>query len=479
MRRRTLFFTLIAALLVGWAGCALALELQADAMTPFDENPIRIISDQGGLLTIEAVSGTNRLENPVTAMAIESGTTEVTWRALTWGGEPVPRGPVTLRAVLEGPDGGTETAECTVQIRTERIAAVCVLPAAQQYYPSQKEQLKIEVALSRQGSFVLELTSDAAPGEVLWSRKGSCRSREPAAIYWNGKLDNRQTCPAGAYTLTAYSVAKPDIRVTAGITILAEPLPAPELAVTGPLLPEDLSDDAAVWAALMAPVAVGNGFEGKGFYIYAEKQNRGGCVGTVNCRTVGLTVQRIDDDGWVLVGAWRQTDGAYVEGYVKWNTIMMVRPNTRYGAVLDKEKQTLTVYEDGHPIGTALVSTGLVSRKYPQAETQSGVYLVGTRMASFRRDGYEYEYPLRIDGANLIHSVGSKMVKGLPDYSDNTALLGQKASHGCVRVDVRVTEESNGINIWWLWTHLGRDTKILVTEDSETRHLTTEEALKK
>ncbi len=44
-------------------------------------------------------------------------------------------------------------------------------------------------------------------------------------------------------------------------------------------------------------------------------------------------------------------------------------------------------------------------------------------------------------------------------------MLGHKASHGCIRMDPRVTEECNGINAWWVWTHLGRDTKVLVTED--------------
>jgi hypothetical protein len=227
----------------------------------------------------------------------------------------------------------------------------------------------------------------------------------------------------------------------------------------------------------MAPVAVGDGGEGKGFYIHAAKGGRGDHVGTINCRTVGLNILRIDDDGWVLVGAWRQLDGAYVEGWAKRDAIIMVRPSPRYGVVVHKQEQTLTVYEDGHPIGTTQISTGLVRRKFPRADTHSGTYLVGSRLSGFWRDGYYYEYPLRIDGSNLIHSVGYKTLNGLPNYTDNTAMLGQKASHGCIRVDVRVTEENSGINAWWLWTHLEPDTKVLVTEDDETRHLTREEAL--
>ena len=82
------------------------------------------------------------------------------------------------------------------------------------------------------------------------------------------------------------------------------------------------------------------------------------CIGTVSCRTVGVAVLELYDDGWAKIGAWRQTDGEYIEGYVKTSKLRMVRPNTRYGAVVDKKKQTLTVYENGKKLGTAMVSTG-------------------------------------------------------------------------------------------------------------------------
>ena len=44
-------------------------------------------------------------------------------------------------------------------------------------------------------------------------------------------------------------------------------------------------------------------------------------------------------------------------------------------------------------------------------------------------------------------------------------LLGSKASHGCIRVDPRITEAGNGINSWWIWTHLPHDTKIIITPE--------------
>ena len=57
------------------------------------------------------------------------------------------------------------------------------------------------------------------------------------------------------------------------------------------------------------------------------------------------------------------------------------------------------------------------------------------------------------------------MKNGGRDFSAEMETLGTKASHGCVRVDARITEENNGINAWWIWTHMGHDTKIIVTPE--------------
>lgn len=451
------------------AAPALALEMKVKAVTPFDPNPITLICDQPGKVTITAVSGIRELENPATDLEVAAGINELTWLGLTYGGEPVAGGPVTLDATVTHGDGSVETATVKTTVRTPRVAVVSVLPAAQAWYPDKKDQLKIEVTLSRKGHFVIELASAKNPDKVLWRTTGNNDTREPSVVLWNGRLNSKKVCPAGDYILTAYSKALPDYKQTHSLTILSKAPAEPELAVTPSLFPADLSDDEVVWEALMAPVAVGIGGEGKGLHIHQTK-GRGDDVGTVNCRTVGLVIREIYDDGWVLAGAWRQKDGAYVEGYVKQDNLMVVRPNTHYGVVLDKQHQTMTIYEYGKPIGTMQVSTGLVRKGYPRADSRCGVYLIGSRMSGFWREGYYYDYPLRIDGSNLIHQIGYREVGDVPNFADQIDELGRKASHGCVRMDMRVTEENHGLNAWWVWTHLERDTKIIVLEDDETLH---------
>ena len=124
----------------------------------------------------------------------------------------------------------------------------------------------------------------------------------------------------------------------------------------------------------------------------------------------------------------------------------------------------MTVYEDGKRIGTVLVSTGWISEADRSADTRSGVYLMGTRMDDFADYGNNYCYPVRIDGYNLIHQMGYIPENGSRNFTDEMEALGTKASHGCIRVDARAGEENNGINAWWIWTHMGHDTKIIISE---------------
>ncbi len=464
--RRTVFL-LLALLMMGLLANAVALELKTNnGVTPFDDNPITVISEKPGTLTIRARAGDRELENPVTEQLIWSGTTELSWQALTYNEEPLHKGvTVTLTATLIPLEGETETAEASVRVYDPMAAVTACLPATERYYPGTGETLLIEVLLSRSDAFMLEMVPVDNPENVVWQHRIAEGSRNLNQVTWNGRIGSGKNCPPGDYILTASARSTPGIRKSHRLTILAEPELSPQLEVSAPLLPEDPEDEAAVWEILTAPMAVGAGGEAKGLHILLEKNARyGKDAGTCNCRTVGLRVLEVDEDGWVKVGAWRQQDGAYVEGYVSSGKIRMVRPNTHYGAVVDRQKQIMTVYEDGRKIGSMLISTGLVTEANPRAETRAGAYLIGTRMDGFNREGFNYLYPMRIDGTNLLHQVGYKRKDGTEDFSEQLAELGSAASHGCVRMDMQAQPETGGINAWWIWTHLEKNTKILVLE---------------
>ena len=452
-------------LLLAAAGTASAVELEAEGIRAFEDNILKVTSEDGGRLTIEAFSGTVPLENPVTDLQIGPGTSEITWDGLSYGGEPVRKGRVTLRATLACADRTTEQAEITVDATSPKSAAVCCLPAAQVFSPDGRRSLRIEVALSSEGTCEISIAAKENPEEELWHYRAYTGAKAPLVAWWDGKDRKRQICPPGEYVISARSKLCPERVQTAEITLAAEPQAEPELAVTGSLIPEDLSDDAAVWAALTAPIAIGDGPEGRGLVIMNGKGAKTGRAGTVACRTAGVAVLEICGDGWVKVGAWRQSDGFYTEGYVKADKLRMIRPNSRYGAVVDKKAQTMTIYEEGKKLGTVLVSTGLTTETSRTADTHSGAYLLGTRMEEFMQDGHTYSYPIRIDAGNLIHQAGFTRENGQRNFAEELAALGTKASHGCIRVDPRSTEGNGGLNAWWIWTHMGHDTKIIVTPE--------------
>ena len=306
----------LAALVLGLSAmaCASAVELKADQIRPFDDNVITVSSEEGGLLTIEAVSGSVPLENPVTDMKIGPGTVDIPWAALTYGGEPLQTGKVTLRATLRGADRTTEAAEIRTAVGKPVPAVVACLPASRTFYADGKNQLKIECAVSNHGAIELSIAPKADPENEVWHFKTTYSDKAPLVIRWDGRGKDRSPCPPGDYVISAWSVARSGYVQTAEVTLLSEPLPEPALALTGPLIPEDLSDDAAVWAALISPVVVGEGPEGKGLYIMADKTAGAGRIASVSCRTVGVEVLEICDDHWVKIGVWRQAR-AQIRGY--------------------------------------------------------------------------------------------------------------------------------------------------------------------
>jgi len=459
---QTAVFLFLLLFMLAVASASSALELQAKSVRPFGDNPLTVVSDVPGKLTIQAWMGTLSLKDVTTETEIEPGPTEINWTGLTWQDEPVPRGDVRLMATLTHPDGTTESAETQIRVASPHPAVISCIPTVDRFHPDGRTPLNIECTLSAAGTCLVEIVSADNPDEILWQAQEMCDGKSAVVFKWYGKNKDRYTCPPGEYLISAHSKTQPQWVQTAVVTVLADPLPPLVIEETGPLIPEDLTDDAAVWQALIAPVVVGKGPEGKGLVIYAREGAKYERIASVSCRTVGVTVLApADEEGWVHVGVWRQNDSVYTEGYVKEDTLQVIRPNALYGAVLDKTAQTLTIYGRGERLGTMLVSTGL-ENKGRISETNSGAYLLGTRLSSFVNDGYSYNYPIRIDGFNLIHSIGYKMRDGKVDYSDQIAELGKKASHGCVRMDVRGDQ---GLNAWWVWTHMGRDSKIIITDD--------------
>lgn len=226
------------------------------------------------------------------------------------------------------------------------------------------------------------------------------------------------------------------------------------------------ASDADIWAALtrtMTGVDVG---ENESAYIYDSPEGGRKKLGTVSGLSQGLNVVKARDDGWSLVEAFRNEDGAFVRGYMKSDKLRTVDPNPNYGIVIDKATQTLTVYKDGARLGSCLVSTGLATPKYPHRETPAGEFILVTRRGSYEYYGMGFtKYTIRINGGYYLAEVPTTKKNGTK-FLEMPDALGAKATRGTVCL-AHDASTDGGINAEWIWnmTDDNKKVKVLIFDD--------------
>ena len=228
------------------------------------------------------------------------------------------------------------------------------------------------------------------------------------------------------------------------------------------------STDAEIWAAItrtMTSVDVG---ESESAYIYDSTETGRKQLGTVSGLSQGLNVVKALDNGWSLVEAYRNEDGAFVRGYIRSNKLRTVVPNQAYGIVIDKATQKLTVWKDGAPIGSCSVSTGLPTPKYLLRETPAGEFITATRRGTTEYYGKGYcLYTIRINGVYHIAEIPTTKKNG-SDFSLLEGSLGEKATRGyiCIAHDAST---DGGINAEWIWnmTTENKKVKVLILDDKD------------
>ena len=225
--------------------------------------------------------------------------------------------------------------------------------------------------------------------------------------------------------------------------------------------------DAELWAAItkqMVGVDVG---ENESAYIYDSPESGRKKLGTVSGISQGLNVIVERADGWTLVEAFRNEDGAFVRGYIKSDKLRPVDPNPNYGIVIDKAAQTLTVLKDGVRVGSCKVTTGLAVPKYPHRETPAGEFITVTRRGAYEYYGMGYtKYTIRINGSYYLAEIPTTKKNGTKFIDDVEAALGTKGTRGniCIANDAST---DGGINAKWIWdlTDENKRVKVLIFDD--------------
>ena len=243
-------------------------------------------------------------------------------------------------------------------------------------------------------------------------------------------------------------------------------------------LPMDISKVQGIWDALMQPITVLKGNERQSYKLRAQPDKAADAVGEITYASQGVRVLEKLDSGWSLVEAYSSSFagskvkvwGQMVQGYVETKLLQVKKPFTKYGLVIDKLTQRLYVFSEGKLLSSLLISTGLANEEQPYNETQSGEYLIVSRVGRFPAEKLLCEMGLRFNDGNYIHQVPYVIAAdGSKFFGSTEPKLGFKASHGCVRVQRK--KNPDGVNMAWLWGNLKTNTKVIIWEDYKGRQL--------
>ena len=243
--------------------------------------------------------------------------------------------------------------------------------------------------------------------------------------------------------------------------------------------PMDITDTQAVWEMLMSQITVVRGNQKSQVLLYSQPDIDSPPVGEITQDSQGLHVLETRADGFSLVEcysssfaggkteAWNQL----VQGYVKSTSLETKTPRDRYALLVDKLNQRLYIFENGEIYDTLVISTGLPNDRQPYNETRSGEFLIVSAVGGFRTDDLYCAMGLRFNAGDILHEVPHILRGDVKHYQKFEEELGQRASHGCIRVQRKRTPK--GTNMTWIWNTLRRQmgTKLVIWEDLPGRQL--------
>ncbi|MBO2517047.1 MAG: hypothetical protein CW338_07245 [Clostridiales bacterium] len=248
-------------------------------------------------------------------------------------------------------------------------------------------------------------------------------------------------------------------------------------------LPIGVMDEEAIWNVMMQPMTVLKGNQTEVYRLRStpDKSSKANIIGEITYESQGVHVLETLDNGWTYVEVYNSSYGPncasrrgygvtndLLRGYVETSVLKTITPQDYMGLLIDKRNQTMYIFEDGHITGTLLVSTGLNNKTQSWNETPSGEYIMISKMGGFPAGNLWCAYGMRVNGGCAIHEVpyigDADTPSSKRDYSSTVKMLGQKASHGCIRVQKAKNEA--GQSIKWLWDHMKIGVKVLIWEDS-------------
>ena len=426
----------------------------------FGEWEIRLSSPAAGEAEVLIQDGAGNTWRTFRA-SVSSGETVFQWDGLGLQKEKLLRGRYTAAARVTTAGGEELTASRTFQLQGSVVPTMQYgLPSAGVIYPGPECGFFVEVLMSAHSGIA---AMEVWQGDTLiWKQDKTIANPERTELYWNGRIAKDTWIAPGDYTLKLYGKLNPEYCFTWPLRVEEGEEPEIPVEPTGSIMPTREMTDEEIWEIMMKPSAVlKDSSMLTRIHVYEEPSGESRSVGFLRGQTQAVEVLEIDGD-WAKIHAWGHTSAEEITGYLPLRLLGVENPSPWYGILVDKEAQTLTVYEQGKKLAVIPVSTGLPTAEEPKRETTPGAFLTARHEGeSFANSGLRYEYPLRYDGGNIIHGIGYLKRGGVRDYSINLPMLGQKASHGCIRVPFQPPEGCE-LNCYWLWTHIPYHTRVIV-----------------
>ena len=433
----------------------------------YADNAFQIRAQESGVLTIRIHD--NICTYRILTERIEPGETIIHWDGCGYNQEKLYEKTYVITAVFAADSGKEETLSFNSPVEYPSQFLSYALPSSDEIFLDSQETWFLEYRTVTDGSVKMELTAEdeSSPlySYMLPTTGGKILKKDFASI------SGKKKPSAGRYTASVYEISRPDDIRSFSLTVLDHKPDPAAVTETGEIMPDRSMSEEEIWHMMMMPSVVVDIDYFQHQKVYSEPDAESVSLGTLHGQTQGLKVIRIENE-WAMIGAWNHEEAAYIEGWVPVSRLKVEYPGSEYGILIDKQKQTMSVFRNGKVIDTLLVSTGKAEKNKLYQETSAGCFLTGYHRVNFSMNGKKYDYVIQYDGGNLLHQTPYAWGQYKKDFTLGRAYLGAKASHACVRIQAEPGD--GGLNAYWLFTHIPYHTRVIILDDPVEREGETE-----
>ena len=427
-------------------------------LIPFNDNVFEINAPEKGMLKISVhddVSVYRTIEQEVC-----KGKTIIHWDGCAYNHEKLSAKKYIITAILVNDSGKEYSISFNTPVEYTGQCLQYLLPSDDHVSKANSDEWFVEFRTVQKGT-VIFIFKDSISEDNEHSFSIKTTGGRINRISFS-ELTGKTPLAEGLYHVISYEKTKPEETYDFYLTVQEEALEKKEIFLTGEILPEEGMTEEEIWQIMQQSSVVVDIDPFKHQKVYSERSNESKILGTLHGQTQALKVMQFEEE-WAFIGAWNHEEAEYIEGWIPSSVLKVAEPNPDYGLLIDKQEQKMDVYYRGKRIDTLDVSTGRPDEKHSEQETAAGSFLTGLHRVDFSMNGKKYEYVIQYDGGNLLHQIPYEWGKNKKDFSFGRSFLGAKASHACIRIQSEPGE--NGINAYWIWTHVPYHTRVIILDD--------------